>query len=282
MSDLIDDRVAPAATQPAAQHGGFIWYELLTRDPDAAAAFYGKVVGWTARDSGQEGMNYRLFDAGDGDVAGLMAIPPEAAEAGMRPGWLGYIGVAEVDVAVAQAQAAGATVHMPPTDIPDVGRFSLLADPQGVPFYMMQGASDETSQAFAPNLLGHCSWNELSTTDQEAAFAFYAGAFGWAKGDAMDMGEMGIYQFITLPAAATGEGCEGSGTIGAMMTRPQGAPAGWTFYFRVADVEQAAATAQAEGGTILHGPSEVPGGDHIIIGSDPQGATFALVGARQA
>jgi predicted enzyme related to lactoylglutathione lyase len=129
MSDLIDDRAAPTATQPATQHGSFVWYELLTSDPDAAAAFYGKVVGWTARDSGQEGMSYRLFDAGDGDVAGLMTIPPDAAEAGMRPGWLGYIGVADVDASVARAQAAGATVHVPPTDIPNVGRFSLLADP---------------------------------------------------------------------------------------------------------------------------------------------------------
>lgn len=282
MSDLIDDRAAPAAAQPATQHGSFVWYELLTTDPEAAAAFYGKVVGWTARDSGQPDMSYTLLSAGDGDVAGLMAIPPDAAEAGMRPGWLGYIGVANVDDAVARTKAAGATVHVPPTDIPNVGRFSLLADPQGVPFYMMQGASDGTSKAFAPNRLGHCSWNELSTTDQEAAFAFYAGAFGWAKGDAMDMGPMGIYQFITDPAAATGEGCEGSGTIGAMMTRPEGAPEGWTFYFRVADIERAAATAEAEGATILHGPADVPGGDRIIVGRDPQGAVFALVGAAQA
>lgn len=279
MSDLIDDRAAPAATQPAAQHGSFVWYELLTSDPAAAADFYGKLIGWTARDSGHEGISYSLLSAGDGDVAGLMAIPPDAAESGMRPGWLGYIGVADVDAAVARAQAAGATVHVAPTDIPNVGRFSLLADPQGVAFYMMEGASDETSKAFAPDLLGHCSWNELSTTDQEAAFAFYAGAFGWEKGDAMDMGPMGTYQFLVDPAAATGEGCEGSGTIGAMMTRPEGAPAGWTFYFRVPDIDRAAATAQAEGATILHGPSEVPGGDRIIIGSDPQGATFALVGS---
>ena len=69
--------------------------------------------------------------------------------------------------------------------------------------------------------------------------------------------------------------------IGAMMAcQPAGAPPRWSFYFRVPDVAAAAQRAAAHGGVIMHGPAEVPGGDHIVIASDPQGAMFSLVGKR--
>src|ERR1044071_4984135 len=142
-------------------HGSFIWYELITRDPEAAAAFYGPVLGWSVKPSGHPGMDYRLIDAGDGEVGGMMAPPTPDAPSG----WLGYIGVDDVDRTAADVVAAGGTQLMPPTDIPDVGRFALLADPQGVIFYVMRGASDQDSQAFAMRP-GHCGWNELSTSDQ--------------------------------------------------------------------------------------------------------------------
>ena len=107
------------------KHGDFIWYELLTTDPDAAAVFYGSVLGWDVNDSGQAGMDYRLLSIGGSDIGGLMALPPDALEAGMRPIWLGYIGVEDVDVAIDGITAAGGTVHMPATDIPGVGRLAL-------------------------------------------------------------------------------------------------------------------------------------------------------------
>ncbi len=194
-------------------HGSFIWYELLTADPDAAAAFYGDVIGWTAASAGQPGIDYRIFSAGGTPVAGHMKLPDGAEEAGMRPGWLGYIGVDDVDRAVAEIETAGGKVHMPAMDLEGVGRMALVADPQGVPFYVMRGESEEASAAFAPTKAGHCHWNELSTPDQDGALAFYAGRFGWEKGEAMPMGEMGVYQFIN----------HGGGMIGAVMTQPAGA-----------------------------------------------------------
>ena len=252
-------------------HGGFIWHELLTHDPDAAASFYGAVAGWTAQDAGQPGVDYRIFSAAGIGVAGHMALPPGAEAAGMKPGWLGYIGVDDVDAAVAAIVAAGGTVHMPAMDLANVGRMALVADPQGAPFYVMRGASDQSSTAFAPMRDGHCSWNELSTSDQGAALAFYAQQFGWTRGDVMPMGEMGDYQFVTH----AGE------TIGAVMTRPPGGPPPrWAFYFRVPDIDAAAAAVGAGGGTIRHGPVEVPGGDFVIMGTDPQGVAFGVVGHR--
>jgi uncharacterized protein len=252
------------------RHGSFIWYELLTADPDSAAAFYGEVIGWTAVGAGQPGIDYRIFSADGTPVAGHMKLPDGAEAAGMRPGWLGYIGVDDVDSAVADIEAAGGKVHMPAMDLEGVGRMALVADPQGVPFYVMRGASEAASTSFDATRAGHCSWNELSTPDQAGALAFYTGRFGWEKGDVMPMGEMGGYQFIH----------HGEDMIGAMMTSQPGNRPAWNFAFGVRDIEDAAAKIAAGGGTVHHGPVEVPGGDLVVMASDPQGARFMAVGPR--
>src|SRR5687768_18453724 len=115
----------PGMTNP---HGSFIWYELMTDDAAGAIRFYGAVTGWTVRDSGMGGDNpYHLLSADGVDVGGLMKIPPEAKSAGMKPCWLGYVGVENVDAAVDKAKGEGAVVHVPPTDIPSVGRFAMIA-----------------------------------------------------------------------------------------------------------------------------------------------------------
>jgi predicted enzyme related to lactoylglutathione lyase len=252
-------------------HGSFIWYELLTADPDAAAAFYGDVLGWTAASADQPGVDYRLFSASGTPVAGHLKLPDGAEEAGMRPGWLGYIGVDDVDASVSRIRAAGGQVHMPAMDMPGVGRMALLADPQGVPFYVMRGESEEASSSFDAKKAGHCSWNELSTPDQEGALEFYTREFEWQAGDVMPMGEMGGYQFIEQAGAM----------IGAMMTSPPDSRPAWNFAFGVRDIDEAAARIAAAGGTVDHGPIEVPGGDHVVMATDPQGARFMAVGPRE-
>jgi hypothetical protein len=251
-------------------HGSFIWYELLTPDPDSAAAFYGEVIGWTAAGAGQPGVDYRIFSAAGAPVAGHMKLPEDAAETGMRPGWLGYVGVDDVDFAVAGIVAEGGKVHMPAMDMEGVGRMALVADPQGVPFYVMRGESEEASTSFAPMEAGRCNWNELSTPDQDGALAFYTGRFGWEKGDVMPMGEMGGYQFIH----------HGGGMIGAIMTNPPERPAGWNFAFGVPDIDSAAARITAGGGAVNYGPVEVPGGAWAVMANDPEGAPFMVVGPR--
>ncbi|HYJ82841.1 MAG TPA: VOC family protein, partial [Allosphingosinicella sp.] len=239
-------------------------------DPDAAAAFYGDVIGWSAASAGQPGIDYRFFSADGTPVAGHMKLPEGAEESGMRPCWLGYIGVGDVDAAVVDIERAGGEVRMPAMDLEGVGRIALVADPQGIPFYVMRGASEEASSSFHPTKSGHCSWNELSTPDQAAALAFYTALFGWKAGDVMPMGEMGGYQFLH----------HGEGMIGAIMTCPPGMPPGWRFAFGVRDIDEAASKITAAGGTVHHGPVEVPGGDRVVMASDPEGARFMAVGPR--
>jgi hypothetical protein len=254
------------------EHGDFIWYELMTSDADGAQRFYADVIGWDVLDSGNTDMDYRLFDAGDGRVGGMLQLSGEMRANGARPTWLGYIAVDDVDTSVDSIVKAGGSVQMSATDIPNVGRIAMLADPQGAPFYVMRGASDEASTAFASDRprAGHCAWNELATSDPAAGLAFYTEQFGWKKDGEMDLGTMGKYEFLRHGAL-----------LGAIMPKPPEIPASvWTFYFRVPDIDAAAERVRSAGGRVVQGPHEIPGGDFVLNGVDPQGASFALVGAR--
>jgi len=159
-------------------HGQFIWYELMTSDAPAATAFYGAVMGWRAQDSGNPDMAYTLLSAGDQQMAGLMALPPEASANGARPGWLGYIVVDDVDGYVQKVQYAGGHVHRAAADIPSVGRFAVVADPQGAVFVLFKGMSTTPPERPVPGTPGHTGWHELYANDWEKAFDFYAQLFG--------------------------------------------------------------------------------------------------------
>jgi predicted enzyme related to lactoylglutathione lyase len=248
----------------------FVWYELLTSDVPAAKAFYGKVVGWDYQDVPMPGMTYTLLHAGKTQVGGLMAVPEEARTAGMRPNWAGYVAVHDVDAAAADLTRAGGIVHRPPADIPDVGRFAVVADPQGAVFNLFKGSQPgEHTATMSP---GHIGWHELHSSDWPRAFDFYHGLFGWLKGEAVDMGPMGTYQLFTI----------GGVPAGGMFNSPAAATARfWLYYFIVDAIDAAAKRVVDAGGKVMHGPQPVPGGSWIVQASDPQGAAFALVGPRR-
>ena len=157
---------------------------------------------------------------------------------------------------------------MPADDIPDVGRIAMVTDPQGNPFYVMRGAVDRVSTSFDPEKAGHAAWNELQTSDLDAAKKFYPDVFGWTLGEVMPMGEMGDYQFIE----------HGGRMIGAMMNAPTGAPTGWGFAFHSGDVDTAVERIRELGGKINQGPMEVPGDQRAVMAADPEGVAFMLVG----
>jgi predicted enzyme related to lactoylglutathione lyase len=187
------------------------------------------------------------------------------------PKWIGYVSVADVDAAAVQVRANGGTVHVPPTDIPTVGRFSLVADPHGAPLAVFNSANPEQDLPAAQETPGQVGWNELRTGDLATDFGFYSKLFGWVKKDAMDMGEMGIYQIFGIDDV----------TLGGMMNKPPTAPvAFWNYYFNVGNIDEATERVRTAGGQITFGPDEVPGGGFILLGIDPQGANFALLGSR--
>jgi predicted enzyme related to lactoylglutathione lyase len=270
----IRSAAAPAMEQPA-DTGNFIWYELMTPDPDGAKVFYDAVVGWDIEPQPSGEMDYRMIRRSDGgNAGGILRLTAEMAGHGARPTWLGYLNVADVDATAASIEAADGKTLMPPTDIAGVGRIAMVADPQGAPFYIMtpipptDGSSGGKSDVFSADAQQRVGWNELQTGDVAAARTFYGEQFGWETGDFMDMGEMGEYRFID----------HGGERLGALFNAANGQLPHFRFYVRVPSIAAAKATAEAKGGTIHMGPHQVPTGDWIVIGSDPQGAEFALVG----
>ncbi|MDQ3906172.1 MAG: VOC family protein [Actinomycetota bacterium] len=252
-------------------HGKFVWYELLTTDADAAEAFYRDVIGWGAQDAGLPDRRYTMLTVGERPVCGLMTLCEEAREMGARPGWIGYVAVEDVNASAAQVTQQGGTVHRAPSDIPGVGRFAIVSDPQGAKIALFRGSAGER-QCVPPNAPGHGGWHELHATDQEAAFDFHSQLFGWTKAEPVDMGPMGTYQLF----AAGGQ------TIGGMMTKPEAQPApAWLYYFNVDRVDPAADRVRAGGGQITAGPHQVPGGGWIAHCVDPQGGRFAVVGPNR-
>jgi uncharacterized protein len=256
--------------------GGFIWYELMTTDAPGAKAFYDAVVGWNIdAASASPDMEYRMINRPDGGMTGgVFTLNDEMLGQGAKPCWLGYIGVDDCDAAAKAVEAKGGKVVMPPMDVPMAGRIAMVSDCCGAHYYIMTPTPPPgggESSAFSVDGLGACGWNELSAGNQASAIAYYTGLYGWGLPEPMDMGPMGSYQFIEHDGVP----------IGAIMQKraERTAPV-WQHYFRVASIAEAAKRAETAGGKIVQGPHEVPGDDWIVIGLDPQGAEFCLVGGR--
>lgn len=255
------------------QTGGWIWYELMTTDTAAAADFYGAVVGWTVTAGSAENPGYSLLSCPDGGMAGgMLQLSQDMQDHGARPGWFGYLSVADCDAAMAKIVAAGGKELMPPRDVPMAGRIAMAADCCGAAVYVMTptpppGGGESTAFSAMPRH-GRCGWNELLAGNAGRAIAFYTGQFGWSLPEPMDMGEMGQYQFVAHDGV----------TMGAIMVKPAAVPMPtWCHYFWVPGIDAAITALKARGGHVVNGPMPVPGELWIVQAIDPQGALFSLV-----
>jgi len=243
-----------------------LWYELMTSDMKGAESFYKTVVGWKTSPFDGVGQPYTTFNrGGDVGIGGVMSKPPEVKA---PPFWAMYIGVPKLEETASKITRLGGKAHTQVIDIPKVGRAQMFMDPQGAAFYIFQPASNEQRPEAAPEI-GDASWHELMTTDMNAAMKFYEDVFNWQPTESVDMGDMGKYQMFNRP----------HGMIGGMMNKPPqmaNVPPNWLIYFRVPDVDAAVERIKANGGKVLNGPNDVPGGDRVVSAMDPQGAAFGL------
>jgi uncharacterized protein len=251
------------------QHGYFAWYELLTTDLAAAGAFYGEVIGWGAKDASTPELAYTVLTAGEVPVAGLMDLPEEGRRLGATPRWIGYVAVDDMDVTAAQITHLGGAVLVPPTDS-NIGRISVVADPQKATFALVSGLTYGQRQPIGLEEPGRVGWHELLAEDRNKIFDFYGEVFGWHKAHT-ETDPADLYQLFS----AAGQ------TIGGMLTKlPSVSQPFWLYYFNVDDISAAAERVNAGGGRILQGPIELPDGCWIARCADPQGALFALQGTR--
>jgi predicted enzyme related to lactoylglutathione lyase len=250
--------------------GRFVWYDLVTRDVEAAKAFYTKVVGWGIQEWGEGPSAYPMWTAGDVPIGGVGPLPPEVDQAGLPPHWMAHVTVEDVDASARRAEATGGRIVEGPTDIPEVGRFAVIADPQGAVLSLFRPRNGEMrADMRKPGFVG---WHELHATDHEAAWEFHSSLLGWKRVDSVDMGEIGTYLLFGLRDQPEGE------MVGAMFdgAKLSGASPHWLYYFNVDDVDAAVERVKSAGGSVLHGPMEVPGGGRVAQCGDDQGGAFAL------
>ena len=261
-------------------NGWPVWYELITPDPVAVTPFYRATLGWEIAPEGTSmpgGSEYRMIRRADGgNAGGVLTLTPGMAQMGMKPAWLAYFYADDVDALCAKAESLGATVHMPPTDIPGAGRVAMLADPQGAAFYLIKptpppGEPDAEADVFASEVVGRCCWNELNTPDARTALAFYPALFGWNLDDGLPMPDDHLFRFID-------HGGERIGAVGERLK--EGERAAFTPYFRAADIEAAAAAVAANGGTVLGAPHDIPGGEMVSSATDPGGARVCFMAKK--
>jgi len=245
--------------------GRFVWHDLMTTDTKGAIAFYSDVVGWKTQlwESG----GYTMLVTAQGPMGGVNPLPEPARKAGAPSHWMAHVSVADVDATAARAEKGGATVHVPPTDIPKIGRFAVFADPQGASIAVFKPLPSEMPPHDASKQ-GEFVWSELVAADHVAAFNFYTGVFGWEKLGEHDMGPMGKYFLFG----------RGSTQFGGMFTKGKEMrmPPSWLYYVQVDDLDAAIARAKAKAGKLMNGPVTVPTGARIAQLLDPQGAAFAL------
>lgn len=250
--------------------GRFVWHELMTRDVPGARKFYSHLVGWKTQPWPMD-PTYTLCVSNNVPQAGIFNIPPEMP-ADLPAHWANYIGTRDVDGTVAAAVRAGGSIVKEAEDLRGAGRFAVLKDPQGGSFCILDPENARPEVA-GPPAVGSWAWHELGTTDNEAAFAFYSGLFGWDAMQRMDMGELGVYLIF---------GSNGVQRGGMYNKRPDmPGPPFWLPYASHASADQAHEAALAMGAQKWSDPMDVPGG-RISMFADPTGAGFAVFSASAA
>jgi predicted enzyme related to lactoylglutathione lyase len=252
-------------------HGQFSWYDLMTPDPAASKKFYPAVTGWGTEEWDKAA--YTMWTAGGVPLGGMNPITPEQTAQGVRPHWLAYVTVDDVENSASKVKSLGGQVMHGPEDIPDVGRFAIIRDPQGAMLAIFKSATPNPGYEGTPSV-GNFSWHELMATDYKRAFDFYRQLFGWESTGEMDMGPVGKY--LTY-------GKNGKAYGGMFNRRPEHGqmPPNWTFYVTVKDLKKSLDTAKRTGGQVMLGPMDVPGGTVVVL-KDSLGAPFALFEVKAA
>jgi hypothetical protein len=253
----------------SAASGRFVWFDLMTPDISGAKSFYSEVVGWQTNK--WSGGDYEMWRAGGEDIGGVMGIGSSDGQDSSNPQWMAYVGSDDIEATADKARGLGGEVIVPPRDIPSVGRFAVLADPQKAPIAVFQ----TMSQPMVPDTrkLGHFGWAELNTSDWKEAWKFYSTLFGWQQTSSVNMGpEYGEYVMFGVDAKQAFGGMSSSAAL--MKARPH-----WLYYVNVKSVDDTAKKVVEKGGKGLNGPMDVPGGGRVAQCLDPQGARFAIFSA---
>jgi predicted enzyme related to lactoylglutathione lyase len=248
--------------------GTFSWTDLTTTDQEAAKAFYSQLFGWEAEDAPVgDGVYYSMMKRDGQSVAAISPQPEQQRDAGVPPTWNSYVTVESADAALERAKSLGGTVHAAAFDVMDAGRMGVVQDPQGAFFLVWEPRNNPGAQLV--NAPGALAWNELATTDLDAAASFYSDLLGWTL---EPMEGFGMPYMIIK----TSDGH----TNGGVRPASESEPCYWLVYFGCDSVKDSLAKISELGGQAIMGPQEIGGGMTLGVAADPQGAVFALYEGR--
>ena len=242
--------------------GSPCWTDLSAPDVAAAQAFYGAVLGWSFRESGEEYGGYVLAEVGGSPVAGIGRMQGDQ----QRPSWTLYFASEDADQTAATVGENGGTVMVPPMDVGSLGRMLIASDPAGGVFGVW--AAGEHIGASLVNEPTGLTWEDLRSTDPDAARPFYGAVFGWEFHALEAAGpDYTTFHLAGDPAPLGG--------MGGMFGAPEGTPSHWLVYFNVGDADATAEAASGNGGQVLAPPFDTPFGRMGAL-VDPAGAVFWL------
>ena len=235
--------------------GTFVWHENVSSDPQRAQDFYTQLFGWEIESFKSGDFDYPMISANGQTHGGFPTVPE-----GTPPHWAGNVNVESVDETVKKAESAGGKLMAGPMDIPDVGRYAVVGDPQGAVLAVFQPNGD------SPAGTGVFVWDELGTQDVDGAERFYDAVFGWTISD---MGEeYGGYKIFNLREKG----------VGGMMKMPDASiPSMWVPYIATDDTDATVSKAQELGGSTVIEAMDVPNVGRIAVLKDPVGAVFGVI-----
>ncbi len=238
------------------------WADVSARDVRATGAFYTAVLGWTVPEPDEQWGGYVTAEAEGHPVAGLGPL-----QDGAPPAWTLYLATDDVEGAVTTAQEHGGRVLAPVMDVGPLGRMAILSDPSGAVFGLWQAGT--MIGATLVNEPGGLVWEDLRSSDPQAARSFYDALFGFEH-EFLEMAgpDYAVFRLPDEPHALGG--------IGGLMGLPDGTPSHWLVYFSVADTDAATAAAERGGGTVVASPMDTPFGRMACL-ADPDGATFMVM-----
>lgn len=246
--------------------GRFVWHDLMTTDKDSVIPFYRELFGWTYQsvDMGSDLGSYQIIHAGDQQIGGLVDLDPGA---GLTSHWIGYVSVEDVDDAEVASIKAGGTQRVEAIDIPSVGRFAVIADPDGATISPFRRSRPVDLDLPDPND-GQFCWDELRARDRERCKNFYSRVFGWSHKEE-DMGEVGIYTLFSV----------GGKEVAGLLKIPDGQPQRpvWLPYVQCSDIDDRLSEVGRLGGKTWVLPTDLQEVGRVTIARDPGGALFGLL-----
>jgi predicted enzyme related to lactoylglutathione lyase len=243
------------------------WADVMATDVRASGTFYTAVLGWKVPEPEEQWGGYVTAEA-DGQMVGGIGL----VQQGARAAWTLYLATDDAEGVGARAAEHGGSVLAPVMDVGPLGRMAILVDPSGAVFGLWQAGT--MIGAGLVNEPGGLVWEDLRSTDPDAARSFCSALFGYEY-EALDMAGPD-YTTFRLPDEP-----HPLGGVGGLMGLPDGTSSSWLVYFAVADVDAAVAAAAQAGGTVVAPPLDTPFGPMACL-ADPDGATFMVMAVDPA